>query len=199
MRDLIHSSLGYQVGNRSSYQVTQNESDSQAVLANDVVNALAELKFLHPRIEEITYRLTSYLGFDIRYGYVSLVDSLLTDAYSSFLIAYKVSGVSNAYQEFICRLAKGLESALDFSVMEEESQDTWIQCIESYTEFRSRHPGKVLSIQYSEDMDRFIKEDYVFSILPFVLTRKDMVSLSMPVAGFDVVIRGNSMIKDNAL
>jgi hypothetical protein len=199
MRNLIHSSLGYQLRKGSSYHVTQNDSDNHVELANDVAYALAELKFLHPRIEDITVRLSSYLGFEIGYGGVSLVDSLLTDAYSCFLVTNKMSGVSNAYQAFIKSLAKGLESAIDFSVVEEHSQDTWMCCVETYNEFRSRHAGKTLTIQYSEEIDKNIKEDYVFAILPFVMTRKDMVYLSMPVAGFDVVIKGNSMIKERAI
>jgi hypothetical protein len=199
MRDLLHASLEYRSINVTSYHVTHIDSDIHVGLANDVANALTELRFLHPGIEEVTDRLTTYLGFEIGYGEVSLVDFLLTDAYSCFLVTYKLTGVRDAYQAFIRSLAKGLESTISFSVIEEHSQDRWMCCVETYNDFRSRHVGKTLSIQYSEDIDNYIKENYVFSILPFVMTRKDMVSLSMPVAGFDIVIQGNSMIKDRAI
>jgi len=199
MNELLHTFTVHKPGNRTSYIVSQNDSDAQTEVSNDVLNALEELKFYHPRLEETCLNLSSYLGFDIKYGDTALVDILLMDAFSCFAVTNIKYGVSEAYSDFIRSLTSGLTSVFDFSVEEVNTKDAWKQCFETYKEYRFRQKGKKLRVEHGVDIRTPTDVDYVYAILPLIMSRKDLVSLSIPAAGFEAVINGNSTIKSETV
>lgn len=165
----------------------------------DNQDLLCKAKRQHSGIVPLSESLMHFLGTELKIDGIPLVDVIMSESLTHFYSVRDDYGASYAYSLLIQSLITNLKHVLMYNVYDSTGEVRWRPYSMSFTDFRALVGEKELIIEVIECEPKDVPSQAVMLLLPMVLSRKDMATLTLPVPGCNATRRGGSVISETAL
>lgn len=194
---LVFSFSDYALLNRNIVIQDASKGMTQGITppaySTDIDELMLEVDRFHTGALPACEKLRRLLGPLTDMDGTLLSDLILADALTSFkcMEEHKWSG----YTAFLESIVSGLSSMLDYKVTSPVNHQQWSPFHETLSDFIAQHCQDTFTVTFEPAHSP--STELAYAILPKVLSRTDMASLSLPLPGFNIVERGCSTIKDD--
>ena len=160
---------------------------------------LCKAKRQHAGIVPLSEALLSFVGKELMIDGAPLVDVIMAEALTHFYSVRDNYGASYAYLLLIQSVVTNLERVLMYDVYDGTGEMRWRPYSMSFTDFRAQVGDSEIVIEVKDYEPKDITSQAVMLLLPMVLSRKDMATLTLPIPGCNATRRGGSVISEAAL
>ena len=160
---------------------------------------LCKAKRQHDGIVPLSEALLSFVGKELMIDGAPLVDVIMSEALTHFYSVRDNYGASYAYLLLIQSVVTNLERVLMYNVYDGTGEMRWRPYSMSFTDFRAQVGDSEIVIEVKDYEPKDITSQAVMLLLPMVLSRKDMATLTLPIPGCNATRRGGSVISEAAL
>lgn len=147
---------------------------------------------------KLSESLLSFMGTELRDDDIALVDIVMSEALSSFYSVREQQGASYAYALLIETIVQGVERVLDYRVTSCCGEYVWRPYSEPYSTFKKQLGETPVTVIEKERNAVYRNNNVTMTMLPMVLSRTDMATLTLPIPGCNATRRGGSVISEYA-
>lgn len=165
----------------------------------DNAELLCKAKRQHAGILPLSEALLGFIGTELKVDGTPLVDVIMSEALTHFYSVRDNYGASYAYLLLIQSVVSHLERVLMYKVYDSTGEVKWRPYSMSFTDFRAQVGEGELVIEVMDYEPKDVTSQAVMMLLPMVLSRKDMATLTLPIPGCNATRRGGSVISESAM
>lgn len=167
--------------------------------STDNEELLCKAKRQHAGIIPLSEALLQFIGKELKIDNAPLVDVVMSEALTHFYSVRNNYGASYAYTLFIQSIVSNLERVLMYNVYDNTGEIKWQPYSMSFSDYRAQVGEGALVIEVMDYEPKDVTSQAVMMLLPLVLSRKDMATLTLPIPGCNATRRGGSVISEAVL
>jgi hypothetical protein len=155
----------------------------------------------HSGISDVAYRLAKYIGNQLPYGEVNLLDYILSDALTAWESFYEEHGARAAYHAYCLTIKELLPLVFNYRVRSKKrlmpyNASIWNCVSDNIYEWVSQCQVNEVEIEIGQVDSRLTQSEMSLLVSHNVFSRIDMMQWGLPPEGVFGVIQGkNSMVR----